>query len=76
MTRPPIEEIKAVFGEKKDVFWCHITNGTIETVVALCDYALELEKQLEAEQTSVNELSLYVQELEARHGGEVMPSVG
>ena len=41
--RPPIEDAKIALEEKRDAHFCHISQGTIETFIAICDYALELE---------------------------------
>ena len=45
MDRPPIEAVKKAFEEKRDAFFCHISNGTLETIIALCNYTLELEAE-------------------------------
>jgi len=44
--RPPIEELKKALEDMREAFFLHISQGTTNTVIALCDYALELEVKL------------------------------
>ena len=43
MQRPPIEELKKALEDMREAFFLHISQGTTNTFIALCDYALELE---------------------------------
>ena len=67
MEKPPIEEWKEDAKYWRDpVFDSPSLRQASGYLLTLCDYALELEAQLKAEQESVNGLSLHCQDLEAR----------
>ena len=52
--RPPIEEVRKALEEKRSSllygYTCHISQGTIVTLIALCDYALEQEAKVKEAQ--------------------------